>query len=103
MIRTLILLVAMLLSLSAWAGRPLPADAVPAHLPVRSVSAGSSSQPVLPTDAQADGDEHSIAALFILGMSLFLLLPVGIEAIAPCSITKAFGYRRALMQRRVQP
>lgn len=69
--------------------------------------------PVIQTAAAAGGAATEVATLsvshtqsatlFILGMSVLLLLPVGIELLAPGSVGQAFRRHEAIMARRVQP
>ena len=83
------------MTLTAWAVHPV--------MP-KVISASQSSQMAQSAADVAMMDQHgSVAAAFILGMSLLLLIPVAIELVAPSSVGRAFRLRLNLMRRNAWP
>jgi hypothetical protein len=80
------------------AGRPAIVD-VPQTPVLQTVAGGGISA----QDPARSSDETADATWFILGMSLLLMIPVGIELMAPSSVGKAFRLHHDLMQRKALP
>jgi len=83
------------MTLTAWAVQPVTPKVFPA--------AQSSQMAQAATEASMMDQHGSVAAAFILGMSLLLLVPVAIELVAPSSVGRAFRLRLNLMRRNAWP
>lgn len=85
---------------SAQAGRPVSPEMPVPHTPVLQTAAGVGGQTMQAAETDTYGPS---ATWFILGMSLLLLLPVGIELIAPGSVGRGFRLHHDLMNRKALP
>jgi hypothetical protein len=95
------LLMAFLLGLqSAQAGRPVSPQVPVPQTPVLQTAASGEGQAIPATEV---GTSDLSATWFILGMSLLLLLPVGLELMAPGTVGRRFQLHHDLMSRRALP
>lgn len=86
------------------AGSPLKSTVASAAVPAAEVGPQEVELSAAATLVETSGQAQPYSAtLIILGLSLILLIPVGLEWVAPQSVSQAFGYRQARMLKRASP